>query len=79
MPYISVSKLAASNPDGLTEASIRWDLFNREQNGLSQSGAIIRRGRRILIDPVLYDAWLRSGQKPFQRERHRGQRSGGSR
>jgi hypothetical protein len=70
MALISVAQHAAKNP-GLTEASIRWDLFNRNENGLAASGAVINRGRRILIDPELYDAWLRTGQKPINRERRR--------
>ncbi|OAI12636.1 hypothetical protein A1507_18810 [Methylomonas koyamae] len=37
--------------------AIRWQLFNSASNGLKESGAIIRNGRRILIDVENYFAW----------------------
>jgi len=40
--------------------SIRWQIFNSETNGLKVSGAIIRHGRRILIDVDKYFAWQES-------------------
>lgn len=47
---------------GFTEGAVRWQLFNAEKNGLAQSGAIVRVGRKIFIDPTRYDAWL-EGQR----------------
>lgn len=44
----------------LTEPSIRWHLFNREKNGLSKSGAIIKNGRRVLIDFPKYIEWIKN-------------------
>jgi hypothetical protein len=55
--YLNVRQFAETQP-GLTEAALLWDLFNRATNGLAESGAIIRRGRRILIDPERYLDWL---------------------
>lgn len=55
--YLNVRQFSETQP-GLTEAALRWDLFNRGTNGLADSGAIIRRGRRILIDPERYLDWL---------------------
>lgn len=48
---------------GITQASIRWAVFNRERNGLEGSGAIIRPPgtRRVLIDLRRYEDWFRSG------------------
>jgi hypothetical protein len=40
------------------EGPIRWALFNRKSNGLEESGAVLQRGRTILIDPERYFAWL---------------------
>ena len=40
------------------EGPIRWALFNRETNGLKASGAVLRRGRTILIDPDRWVKWL---------------------
>ncbi len=37
--------------------AIRWQLFNSATNGLKESGAIIRHGRRILIDVDKYFSW----------------------
>jgi hypothetical protein len=53
-------------PSGISQASIRWSIFNRERNGLAASGAIVRPPgtRRVLIDRVRYENWLRSGRDP---------------
>ena len=54
---LTVAQLAEHQP-GLTVGSIRWDLFNRTTNGLAESGALMWRGRRILIDPDKYLEWM---------------------
>lgn len=59
---MTVRQLAEQQP-GLTVGGVRWDLFNRETNGLAQSGALVHRGRKILIDPDRYLEWLARGQK----------------
>jgi hypothetical protein len=41
-----------------TPASLRWLLFQRERNGLDS--AVVRLGRRVLIDETAFVAWLRS-------------------
>ncbi|MGO8754209.1 MAG: hypothetical protein ACLQHK_03135 [Gallionellaceae bacterium] len=57
---------------GLTEAAIRGDIFKSEDrfdsqgrkiagNGLAATGAIIRRGRKVLIDVNKYGEWLANG------------------
>ncbi len=38
-----------------------WAWKNRETNGLAASGAVVRYGRRLLVDPVRFNAWLASG------------------
>jgi hypothetical protein len=40
--------------------ALRWAIFNEAFNGLAASGAVVRVGRRVLIDPVLFDQWMRS-------------------
>jgi len=67
MALLKPSQLPERNP-GLTLGGIRFDLFNRNTNGLSSSGALIFRGRRILIDEDVYLEWFRS----------RGQQRGGA-
>ena len=47
----------------LTEPSLRFQIFNRASNGLESSGAIVRLGRKILIDEERYFAWVDSQQE----------------
>jgi hypothetical protein len=44
-----------------TPGGIRWLLFNREANGLSR--AVVRVGRRVLIDVDSFFEWLASQNK----------------
>ena len=57
---------------GLTIAAIHGQIFKSQDrfdskgrkiagNGLAKTGAIIRRGRKVLIDVDKYAAWLASG------------------
>ena len=43
-----------------TEASIRNMIFLRDKNGLEQSGALKRYGRKILIDKEKFFKWIES-------------------
>ncbi|WP_295586006.1 hypothetical protein [uncultured Lamprocystis sp.] len=56
---LTVKQLAAYQP-GLTLGGVRWALFHAENNGLAKTGAVSRMGRRILIDPVKFCAWIDS-------------------
>lgn len=40
------------------ERTVRHLLFNAQTNGLAQSGAIIKLGRRTLIDVPRFIAWV---------------------
>jgi len=60
MSEIHTVQQAANKIPALTESAIRWHLFNRELNGLSKSGAVIKVGRRVLIDLPKYTEWLRN-------------------
>ena len=42
---------------------IRSQLFNQDSNGLKQSGAIVRNGRKILIKPQKYFEWMEAQSK----------------
>ncbi len=55
-----VNTLAAKHP-GLNKGGIRWAIFNAETNGLAASGALIRMGRKVLLDESLFLEWLRGG------------------
>lgn len=55
----TVPQLVNAEP-ALTTGGVRFDLFNRNSNGLEASGAVVRRGRRILLHRERYLAWLTS-------------------
>ena len=43
----------------ITESGLRFQIFNRESNGLESSGALVRLGKKILIDENKYfDVWI---------------------
>lgn len=37
---------------------MRFQIFNEEKNGLAKSGAIVRVGRKVLIDESKYFNWI---------------------
>ncbi|MEA3273908.1 MAG: hypothetical protein U9Q81_01115 [Pseudomonadota bacterium] len=53
----NVEQLVEAEP-ALTVGGVRHDLFHRTTNGLEASGAVIRRGRRILLHREKYLEWL---------------------
>lgn len=53
----TVADMAKSGP--FSEASLRWMIFNEASNGLKDSGAIVRLGRRVYLDETGFDRWLR--------------------
>jgi hypothetical protein len=42
---------------------LRHRIFYARQNGLEQSGALVRNGRRVLIDEEKFFHWLTGEQK----------------
>lgn len=58
----TVKQFAEQNP-AFTVGGLRWEIFNADENGLKESGAIIRRGRKILIDAERYFAWIYSANQ----------------
>jgi len=54
---LNVAQLSKARPV-FTQASLRWLIFQAEQNGLAKSGAIIRLGRRVLIDEEKFLGWV---------------------
>ena len=54
----TVRTLAQKHTDVLTEGGIRSQIFNEDNNGLKESGAIIRVGRKVLIDTDRYFDWV---------------------
>jgi len=54
----TVRTLAQKYPDVITEGGLRWQIFNEDNNGLTEAGAIIRLGRKVLIDIDRYFIWV---------------------
>lgn len=58
MPVLNnVKQHAAKNP-AFTEAALRMLIFNAQQNGLADAGAIVRIGRKVLINEEKWFAWI---------------------
>jgi hypothetical protein len=55
----SVRQLSDRHP-GFSEGSLRWLIHQSIENGLAQSGALVRNGRRVLIDEQRFLDWVRS-------------------
>jgi hypothetical protein len=56
---ISVSEFSKRH-SAFTEPSVRWLIFRSCENGLLESGAIVRLGRRVLIDEELFFEWVKN-------------------
>lgn len=57
--YLSVQQFCETYP-AFKVGGIRSQIFNEKTNGLKASGAIVRNGRKILIKPELFFAWIES-------------------
>lgn len=55
----TVKQFAEKNP-AFSIGGLRWQIFNEGNNGLKESGAIIRIGRKVLIDTDRYFDWVYS-------------------
>jgi hypothetical protein len=49
-----------------TNGGIRSLIFNERQNGLAQSGAIVRIGRKVLIDEARFFSWVETQNRVAQ-------------
>ena len=59
MPNLeTVKTLANKHPGLIREGGLRWEIFNKDTNGLAESNAIIKHGGKILIDADRYFDWL---------------------
>ena len=60
MPVLStVNQFSAKQP-AFTLGGLRSLIFNENSNGLAKSGAIVRIGRKVLIDEAKFFAWVES-------------------
>lgn len=53
---LTVNQYVESHPYH-SMGAFRWILFNRATNGLSKAGAVIKIGKKILIDTEKAEAW----------------------
>ncbi|MEW8506892.1 MAG: hypothetical protein AB2598_09295 [Candidatus Thiodiazotropha sp.] len=56
-PHRTIKQFVKDHP-AFTEGGIRYEIFNCEINGLRESGAILRNGRKLLIHVPRYFRWL---------------------
>ena len=63
MPTLStVNQFTAKQP-AFTLGGMRSLIFNENTNGLKSSGAVVRIGRKVLIDDAKFFAWVESQNK----------------
>ena len=58
IPPLSTLKQFCNKYIAFTEGGMRDRIFYADSNGLKQCGAILRNGRRILIDEEKFFHWL---------------------
>ena len=52
-----------ANHSFISQSGLRFQIFNADNNGLSSLGAIVRMGRKVLIDESRYFEWVESLRK----------------
>jgi len=60
--YLTVNQLCDKHK-AFKIGGVRSQIFNEEENGLKESGAIVRSGRKILINESKWFAWLEAGNQ----------------
>ena len=59
IPTLSTIKQFTTRHPAFPEGGLRFRIFHADSNGLAESGAIVRNGRRVLIDEEKFFEWLR--------------------
>jgi len=62
IPLLSTIKQFCQKYPAFTEGGIRDRIFYANSNGLKKFGAILRNGRRVLIDEEKFFQWLKENQ-----------------
>jgi len=60
MPVLSTVSQFAQKHLAFKVSGLRALIFNEHTNGLAKSGAIVRIGRKVLIDEAKFFAWIES-------------------
>jgi hypothetical protein len=64
---LTVSQFIQKHPF-ISNGGLRFQIFDAKNNGLENVGAIVRLGRRVLIDEEKYFAWIESQQNGNDKE-----------
>lgn len=57
--YLTVNQFTNKHP-AFTKGGLRALIFNENSNGIAKAGAIVRIGRKVLIDEAKFFAWVES-------------------
>lgn len=60
--YSTIKQFSVSHP-AFTEGGLRHLIFHQKTNGLGASGAIVRIGRRVLINEQKFFRWIEGVNK----------------
>lgn len=60
--YLTVQQFAKKHA-AFTVGGLRSLIFNERTNGLAKSGAIVRIGRKVLIDECIFFTWVADQNK----------------
>jgi hypothetical protein len=60
MPTLLTVKQFPTKYPAFTNGGLRSLIFHEKTNGLAESGAVIRVGRRVLIDETKFFSWIES-------------------
>lgn len=63
IPSLFTIKQFCEKHKAFKEAGIRHQVFYKETNGMKKSGAIVRNGRRVLIDEEKFFQWIKNNQE----------------
>jgi len=61
-PLVTVNQFVGKH-QAFTQGGVRALIFNEHSNGLAKSGAVIRLGRKVLIDEILFFDWIKNQNK----------------
>ena len=62
-PTLSTINQFADKQPAFTRSCLRGLIFEENTNGLTKAGAIVRVGRRVLINEEKFFSWIEAGAK----------------
>ena len=63
MPVLSTVNQFTQKQPAFTLGGLRSLIFNENTNGLKSAGAVVRIGRKVLIDEAKFFAWIDAQNK----------------